>query len=87
MPAVVDANNTFRGTVPATTGTNTLTIVAKDPTGNTTTQQYEVDVAGAGRTFACDLNGNMSGDGARAFSWDARNQMVIVNYGTNRLRT
>ena len=39
VPVTVDANNTFRGTVPTTTGTNTFTIVAKDASGNTTTQQ------------------------------------------------
>ena len=38
VPAVVDASNNFRGTVPTTSGTNTFTIVAKDGSGNTTTQ-------------------------------------------------
>jgi hypothetical protein len=42
-PVTVDANNTFRGTVPTTSGTNSFTIVAKDATGNTTTKQYESD--------------------------------------------
>jgi len=80
----VDANNNFRGTVPTTTGTNTFTIVAKDATGNTTTQQYEVDVAGTGKTFTYDANGNLTSDGTRTFEWDARNQLVAVNGGTRR---
>ena len=45
VPATVDANNNFRGTVPTTSGTNTFTIVAKDASGNTTTQQYEVELS------------------------------------------
>jgi hypothetical protein len=32
-PAVVDANNNFRGTVATTSGTNSFTIVAKDALG------------------------------------------------------
>ena len=38
VPVTVEASNNFRGTVPTTTGTNTFTIVAKDATGNATTQ-------------------------------------------------
>ena len=84
VPAIVDANNNFRGTVPTTTGTNTFTIVAKDASGNTTTQQYEVDVAGVGRTFSYDANGNTTSDGSRILEWDALNRLVAVESGSNR---
>jgi RHS repeat-associated protein len=84
VPAVVDANNNFRGTVPTTIGTNTFTIVAKDATGNTTTQQYEISVAGSTKTFTYDANGNLTADGTRTFEWDARNQLLAVNVGTHR---
>lgn len=84
VPVTVDANNNFRGTVPTTTGTNTFTIVAKDATGNATTQQYEVDVTGTGKSFTHDANGNLTADVVRAFEWDATNRMVAVNIGTHR---
>jgi RHS repeat-associated protein len=84
VPLTVDANNNFRGTVPTTTGTNTFTIVARDATGNTTTQQYEVDVAGSAKTFTYDANGNFASDGTRTFEWDARNQLVAVTVALHR---
>lgn len=84
VPAVVSADNDFRGTVPTTTGTNTFTIVAKDASGNTTTRQYSVEVSGASRTFTFDPSGNLTSDGTRTFEWDAKNQMVAVNQGTHR---
>jgi RHS repeat-associated protein len=83
-PAIVDANNNFRGTVPTTTGTNSFTIVARDATGNTTTEQYEVDISGSGKTFTYDTNGNVVTDGSRDFAWDARNQLVAIEVGDQR---
>jgi RHS repeat-associated protein len=61
-----------------------LAITATDPTGNTTTRQYEVDSTGSGRTFTYDANGNLTADGTRTFEWDARNQIVSVTVGTLR---
>jgi RHS repeat-associated protein len=84
VPAVVDANNDFRGTVPTTSGTNTFTIVAKDASGNITTQQYEVELSGSSKTLTFDANGNLTSDGTRTFEWDARNQLVAVNVGSHR---
>jgi RHS repeat-associated protein len=81
MPAVVDSNNNFRGTVPTASGTNAFTIVAKDASGNTTTQTYDVSVAGSSKTFTYDANGNMTGDGGRTFAWDALNQLVEIDTG------
>lgn len=66
-PAAVDPSNTFRGLVPTVAGTNTLTITARDASGNQATQQYEVDIVGAERTFTYDANGNLTSDGARTF--------------------
>jgi len=83
-PAVVDPNNSFSGTVPMSVGTNTFTIVARDATGNATTQQYEADVAGVSKTFAFEESGNLTGDGTRTFEWDARNQVVAVTVGPQR---
>jgi RHS repeat-associated protein len=83
-PAAVDANNNFRGTVSTTTGTNTFTIVAKDATGNTTTQQYEVDLSGSSKTFTYDANGNLVGDNDRALEWDARDRLRSITIGDAR---
>jgi RHS repeat-associated protein len=82
VPAVVDASHNFRGTVPTTVGTNTFTVVAKDVNGNTTTQQYEVDLAGIGRTFTYDANGNLTSDGTRTLEWDAQNRLLAVEVGS-----
>ena len=76
--AVVDANNNFRGTVPTTTGTNSFTIVARDASGNTTTQQYEVDLSGSTKSFTYDANGNLVTDASRALTWDAMDRLVAV---------
>jgi RHS repeat-associated protein len=85
VPAVVDASNNFRGTVPTTGGTNTFTVVAKDVNGNTTTQQYEVDVAGTSKAFTYDANGNVASDGARVLAWDSRDQLVSIASGDQAL--
>jgi RHS repeat-associated protein len=70
--------------VPTTNGTNTFTIVAKDVSGNTTTQQYELSLSGSSKTFTYDANGNMTGDGARTLEWDVRNRLAAVTIGAQR---
>ncbi|MBY0492842.1 MAG: hypothetical protein K2Y23_01385 [Cyanobacteria bacterium] len=84
VPVTVDASNNFRGTVPTTSGTNTFTIVAKDATGNTTTQQYEVALSGSSKTFTYDANGNLTSDGTRTFSWDVADKLVEIAVGNER---
>jgi RHS repeat-associated protein len=81
VPLAVDSSNNFSGTVPTVTGTNAFTIVARDLNGNTTSQHYEVDLGGAGRTFSYDANGNLITDGTRTFEWDARNLAVSILEG------
>lgn len=84
-PVIVDSNNSFRGTVPTSAGTNVFTIVARDATGNTTTNQYQVDVAGTAKTFSYDANGNRTMDGLRTFEWDAVNRATAETMGSVRL--
>jgi uncharacterized protein RhaS with RHS repeats len=81
VPAVVDAANNFRGTVPTVSGTNTFTVVARDASGNVTTQEYEIELAGSSKAFTYDANGNLTADGTRTFDWDARNQLLAVTVG------
>jgi RHS repeat-associated protein len=83
-PASVSATNQFRGTAPVTSGTNTVTISATDPSGNVATKQYQVGNTATSKAFTYDANGNLTADGTRTFEWDARNQMVAVNVGTKR---
>ena len=82
--AVVDSSNTFAARVPVQPGSNALTVVAKDASGNTRTQIYDVESAGASKTFSNDANGNMTSDGTRTFEWDAENRLLAVNIGTHR---
>jgi len=56
--------------------TTTVTLKAKDYSGNETTTQYEVDASGSTTSYTYDANGNLTGDGARSLTRDARNQLV-----------
>jgi RHS repeat-associated protein len=84
VPATVAATNAFGGVVPLSAGINEVTVVARDATGNQTTQGYEVEVAGQAKTFTYDANGNLTSDGSREFSWDGRNQLVSVAVDDHR---
>jgi RHS repeat-associated protein len=83
-PVTVDAANQFAGPATLESGSNIVTIRAVDPSGNSAVANYQVNASGAGRTFTYDANGNLTSDGARAFEWDALNQLVAVNAGTHR---
>lgn len=85
MISRLDATNTFRGVAPTTGGTNTVTIVATDPSANQTVQQYEVDVTGGSKAFTYDANGNVTDDGSRTLEWDSKNQLVAANSGSFRV--
>ena len=68
-------------TLPA--GTNTVTVAAVDPSGNTNSKNYRVVVnAGASQTFTYDANGNMTSDGVRNYAWDAENRLIKITEGT-----
>ncbi len=77
-PADVDASNNFRGTATLSGATTTVTVKAKDASGNETTQQYEVDTSGSTTSYTYDANGNLTSDGSRTVEWDARNQCRAI---------
>jgi len=82
-PATVKADNSFEGKAAVTAGNNTVTVVATDVNGNTTTNRYNVAVTGSGsKTFTYDPNGNLTSDGTRTFEWDPLNRLTAVNSGT-----
>jgi RHS repeat-associated protein len=83
-PVTVKADNTWQGTASVTSGTNTVTVVATDPSGNVRTNTYEVSTAGTAKTFTYDANGNLTSDGTRSFEWDARDQLVAITVSTQR---
>jgi len=84
VPAVVSATNAFQASVPVVSGTNTVTVTARDASGNSATQNYDLANSGTSKTFTYDANGNLSNDGTRTFEWDARNQLVALTVGTRR---
>jgi len=65
-------------------GTNVIPVVATDGSGNSKTNNYQVVVpASSPRSFSYDLNGNLTGDGLRAYEWDGLNRLVKVTQGTD----
>lgn len=86
-PATVDSSNNFRGTANLTGATTTVTLKAKDASGNETTKQYEVDAAGATTSYTYDANGNLTSDGTNTYYWNALNQLVEVKQGTTPIAT
>ena len=84
LPARVDGSNQFVAPTPVTSGTNTLTISATDPTGNNTTKVYTISQGTGTKTFTFDANGNLTSDSNRTFEWDAEDQLVAINQGSHR---
>ena len=91
-PSTVTVNGTnvdvlkgkFEAQVPVTTGTNQIPITATDSNGHTTSRWAVVNVTGdTARTYQYDLNGNLVNDGNRTFTWDARNRLTSIRYGTD----
>lgn len=86
-PASVDAANNFRGTAILSGATTTVTLKARDGSGNETTKQYEVDAGGNTTSYSYDANGNLTADGTKTYLWNALNQLVEVKEGTTTLAT
>jgi RHS repeat-associated protein len=80
----VTSANTWQGVAPVGPGTNSVTIVATDPSGNVRTNQYEVSNTGNNSALTYDANGSLTSDGTRTFEWNAYNQLSAVNMGTHR---
>jgi RHS repeat-associated protein len=87
QPASVDASNNFRGTAQISAGTTTVTLAARDASGNQITQQYEVDASGSTSSYTYDANGNLTADGTKTYFWNALNQLVEVKEGPTTIAT
>ena len=86
-PAAVDGSNNFSGTAQIGSGTTTVTLKAKDYSGNETTKHYEIDASGSTTSYAYDANGNLTSDGTKTYFWTALNQLVEVKEGTTTIAT
>ena len=84
VKATVNSANEFQAAVPITAGVNTIGMSARDASGNTTYQNYQLSNVGTSTTFVNDANGNLLSDGTRTFEWDARNQLAAVTVGSHR---
>jgi len=87
--AVISGGTNFTGLATVVSGSNTVTVVAKDQSNpaNVATNHFAVTVVtgtATSATLTYDLNGNLLGDGTRSFEWDARNRLTAVNKGTHR---
>jgi len=79
--ATVNADNTFTGRAEVVTGSNSVSVVATDASGNVTTKNAVMTVTGGGsQSFNYDLNGNLVADGAKTYQWDAKNRLVKMVY-------
>jgi RHS repeat-associated protein len=82
VAAEVDSSELFRGTVVSTSGTNSVVVEATDPSGNTRTNTYEVNVSGSGRSFSYDANGSrtqkVDGNDTWTYEWNAENRLTEI---------
>ena len=63
--------------LPLVNGTNTFTVVATDPGGDSVTNVYTAKLPAASR-LCYDANGNLTSDGLRGFDYDGLNELVRV---------
>jgi RHS repeat-associated protein len=80
-PAQVTPDNRFEGSAQVASGTNTVAVMATDPSGNVRTNTYQVSQSGSPTSYTYDANGNLTSDGIRSFEWDAVNQLARVTQG------
>jgi RHS repeat-associated protein len=90
-PARMGTGNTFDADVTAGSGPNTLSLVARDVSGNQTTANYSVSLSGTGATYTYDANGNLAqkvdSGVTTTYTWDAQNRLTQVQNGGNAVAT
>jgi RHS repeat-associated protein len=78
-PVATDGSNRFKATTAVTTGSNSIPVTATDGSGNVTNKTIQLSVSGSNaQSFTYDLNGNMTGDGARTFGADSVNRLASI---------
>jgi RHS repeat-associated protein len=82
QPARTLSGNVFEQDVAVTSGTNSVTVEARDGSGNMRTNTYQFDVTGGSVSYTYDPNGNVAtkteGSDVWTFAWNARNELVRV---------
>jgi len=79
--AIVGPGNQFTGSASINPGTTNIAISARDLSGNSTDQHFEVDTSSDTEALSYDLNGNLTASGNRTYEWDAANRLVRVSDG------
>jgi RHS repeat-associated protein len=77
-PALGGGGTTFAGTATLPAGTSRVAITATDASGNTATQQYDVDVPVSTSSSSYDANGNLIAQGTKTYEWDAADRLTRV---------
>jgi RHS repeat-associated protein len=86
--ATVDGQSNFDGTANVNVGANTVPVVATDASGNSRTNNYQINVPlGVNTNSIYDLNGNLTSDGSKTYEWDAEDRLVAINYVEQPYRT
>lgn len=82
QPAKLLSSSVFEAEIDAIAGTNFFTVEAKDASGNTRTNTYEVDVPAAPASYTYDSNGNVTSKTEASvtttYEWDAVNRLRRV---------
>ena len=83
--ATVGADSVFDSQATVRSGLDTVTVVARDYSDNAGTNRFVVSTVGTSAAYTYDLNGNLTGDGARTYEWDAQDPgSVAITQGTLR---
>jgi len=89
--ATTTSSNTFSGTAQLGSGPSTVSIAAADPSGNVSTNNYQVNVGGTVTSYIYDANGNLAqaSDGTTTwtYDWYANNMLAkVAKNGLERAR-
>jgi len=85
------AGNVFQTTINAISGTNTISVVATDVSGNVTSKNYQVTLSGIADTLTNDPDGNVTqkveGGVTLTYTWDVENRLIQVQNNGSTVAT
>ena len=84
-PARMIEGNRFETELPLQQGGNSISIAARDTSGNRSNYTYSVNVASQSpQSFAYDDDGNLTSDGVRAYEWDSQSRLTKITWTTGK---
>ena len=87
-PARMLEGDRFETELPLQQGGNSISIAARDTSGNRSNYTYSVDVASQSpQSFAYDNDGNLTSDGVRGYSWDTESRLLKITWGGGSNKT